>query len=66
MSCGGDGHILVSGKAADDLRHLSAWRGKLQYLGEYLAKNDWVQIWSLLDGPIGSSAPLDKTPRQSV
>lgn len=58
MSCGGGGHILVSGKAADDLRHLSAWRGKLRYLGEYSAKDDWVQVWSYLDGVIGNAAPL--------
>ncbi len=66
MSCGGGGHILVSGKAADDLRHLSAWRGKLRYLGEYSAKDDWVQVWSYLDGVIGNAAPLERTPRQSA
>jgi len=64
MSCGEDGHILVSGSAAELLRHLTAWKTKLQYLGEYLAKSDWVQIWNFQDGVIGNPAPPGKPSRQ--
>jgi class 3 adenylate cyclase/Tfp pilus assembly protein PilF len=64
MSCGGDGHILVSSSAAELLRPLSAWRGKLNYLGEYRAKSDWVAVWSFQDGAIGNSAPLEVHSRQ--
>ena len=63
MSCGEEGHILVSGEAAELLRHLSIWGGKLGYLGEYQAKRDGVRVWNFLDGDIGSSAPLTATPR---
>jgi class 3 adenylate cyclase len=58
MRCGEEGHILVSGEAAELLRHLSAWSDKLEYLGEYRAKRDAVRIWNFLDGDIGNPAPL--------
>jgi class 3 adenylate cyclase len=65
MSCGEEGHILVSGEAAELLRHLSAWSDKLEYLGEYRAKRDAVRIWNFLDGDIGNPAPL-KSARRTV
>jgi class 3 adenylate cyclase len=65
MSCGEEGHILVSGEAAELLRHLSAWSDKLEYLGEYRAKRDEVRIWNFLDGDIGNPAPL-KAPRRAA
>ena len=34
MSCGGDGHILLSDTAAESLRHLSEWRDKIHEVGE--------------------------------
>ena len=58
MSCGGGGHILVSGNAAEPLRSLSAWKGKLHDLGEFQAKKDRVLIWNYLDGEVGSAAPV--------
>jgi class 3 adenylate cyclase len=65
MSCGEEGHILVSGEAAELLRHLSVWSGKLEYLGEYRAKRDCIRVWNFLDGDIGNAAPL-KSPSRAV
>ena len=62
MSCGGEGHILLSGRVAESLRNLTAWKDKLRYLGEFRAKKDRVPVWSLVDGEIGSTAIL-KAPR---
>ena len=63
MSCGEEGHILVSSEAAELLRYLSAWSDKLEYLGEYRVKRDWVRIWNFLDGDIGNPLPLKVPPR---
>jgi len=63
MSCGEEGHLLLSGEAAELLGHLSAWSEKLEYLGEYRAKRDVVRIWNFLDGDIGNPAPLKIQPR---
>lgn len=65
MSCGEEGHILLSGEAAELLRHLSAFSDKLEYLGEYKAKRDWLRIWNYTDGNIGNPAPL-KVPSRSA
>lgn len=66
MSLGGDGHILVSSSVADSLQNLSAWQGKLKYLGEYRAKNNWVRIWNFTDGAAGSNAPLREMGRSTT
>jgi class 3 adenylate cyclase len=58
MDCGGNGHVLVSRDTAEQLRHLSAWKPRLHYLGEYRVKRDRLHIWSYLSGDIGSGAPL--------
>jgi hypothetical protein len=58
MSCGGDGHILLSDAIAGRLGGLEAWRGKLHDLGEYVAKNSIVHVWRFTDGAIGSTAAL--------
>jgi len=63
MSCGEEGHLLLSGEAAELLGHLSAWSEKLEYLGEYRAKRDVVRIWNFLDGDIGNPALLKIQPR---
>ena len=54
MSCGGDGHILLSENAAESLRHLSAWRDKIHEVGECQIKDGWIRVWNLVDGPIGN------------
>jgi TolB-like protein/class 3 adenylate cyclase/cytochrome c-type biogenesis protein CcmH/NrfG len=54
MSCGDEGHILVSDNAADSLRHLSAWRDKILNVGECQVKDGWIHVWNLVDGPIGN------------
>ncbi len=58
MSCGGSGHVLLTGTTAEQLRHLSAWKQGLHYLGEYRAKEDRLHVWSYRYGDIGSGAPL--------
>jgi len=54
MSCGGDGHILLSDTAAESLRHLSEWRDKIHEVGECQIKDGWIRVWNLVDGPIGN------------
>ena len=54
MSCGGAGHILLSNNVAESLRHLSAWRDKIQDVGECQVKDGWVHVWNLVDGAIGN------------
>ena len=56
MSCGTAGHILLSDHAAGPLRHLSAWRDKIQDIGDCQVKDGWVCVWNLVDGPIGNPA----------
>jgi hypothetical protein len=65
-SCGGDEHILVSESAAELLRHLTAWPGKLRYMGEYLAKSDWVQVWNFQDGVIGNPGDTKTSSAASI
>jgi hypothetical protein len=66
MSCGGDGHILISARLAESLRNLSEWKNKLKYLGEFRAKKDRVHIWSYVDGETGSTAPLKVPPWKAI
>ena len=63
MSCGSQGHILLSDSAAESLRHLSAWRDKIVEVGECQTKDGWVRVWNLVDGPIGNPAPPKKSKR---
>lgn len=63
MSCGEAGHILVSDQAAESLRHLSAWVGKIHEFGECQVKDGWLRVWNLVDGPIGNPALPKKSKR---
>ena len=63
MSCGGDGHILLSDNAAESLRHLSAWRDKIHDVGECQIKDGWIRVWNFVDGAIGN-AELPKKSRK--
>jgi tRNA A-37 threonylcarbamoyl transferase component Bud32 len=52
---GGEGHILISGAAADLLRQLSGWADKLHELGEVvLSPGLKVHLYNLCDGPLGN------------
>ena len=63
MSCGADGHILLSEHAAAPLGHLSAWRDKIQSIGDCKAKDGWIRVWNLVDGPIGNRSIPRKSRR---
>jgi hypothetical protein len=56
MSCGDEGHILLSDNVAELLRHLSGWRDKIQKIGSCQIKDGWINVWSLVDGPVGNGA----------
>jgi class 3 adenylate cyclase len=56
MSCGGAGHILLSGLAADPLRHLSRWDDRLHDAGVCRVKDGTVHVWSLHDAEVGNAA----------
>ena len=64
MSCGGQGHILLSDTAAESLRHLSEWQGKIHELGECQAKDGWVRVWNFVDGTVGNAAVPAKSKRR--
>jgi TolB-like protein/class 3 adenylate cyclase/Tfp pilus assembly protein PilF len=66
MSCGTVGHILLSEQSAESLRHLSAWRDKIQSIGECQVKDGWIRVWDLVDGPIGNPAIPRKSRRYAV
>ena len=66
MSCGAAGHILLSEQAAESLRHLSAWRDKIQDLGECQVKDGWLRVWNLVDGPVGNPAIPQKSRRYAL
>jgi TolB-like protein/Tfp pilus assembly protein PilF/class 3 adenylate cyclase len=63
MSCGAAGHILLSEHAAESLRHLSAWRDKIQNIGDCQVKDGWIKVWNLVDGPVGNPAVPQKSRR---
>jgi TolB-like protein/class 3 adenylate cyclase/Tfp pilus assembly protein PilF len=63
MSCGAAGHILLSEHAAESLRHLSAWRDKIQNIGECRVKDGWIKVSNLVDGPVGNPAFPEKSRR---
>jgi TolB-like protein/class 3 adenylate cyclase len=63
MSCGSDGHILLSDNVAESLRHLSVWRDKIYEVGDCQVKDGWIGIWNLVDGPIGNPALPKKSKR---
>ena len=56
MSCGDEGHILLSDNVAESLRHLSAWQDKIHDVGRCQVKDGWMHVWNLVDGPVGNPA----------
>jgi len=67
MSCGGAGDILLTRNAADLVRNLSAWQGKLHHVGERRAKRDVLDVWSYSDGSVGNGAtkpPVERAKRK--
>jgi class 3 adenylate cyclase len=53
MSCGGEGHILLSESVAESLKALSTWRNKIQDVGLCQVKDGWTHVWNFVDGSIG-------------
>ncbi len=58
MSCGSDRHILLTRNAADLLRNLEAFAGKLYLLGEHDVKKDKIEVWTFVDGMVGNATKL--------
>lgn len=56
MSCGADGHILLSDNVGESLSHLTAWQGKIHAAGECQVKDGWIRVWNFTDGTIGNPA----------
>src|SRR6476660_8802232 len=55
MDCGDAGHILVSGRVAEDLEHYPRWRPYLHPLGECEVKHGHkVSLVNFYDGEIGN------------
>ena len=57
MDCGDAGHILLSRRVADDLKHYPRWRGSLHSLGETAVKHGvQIDLVNFYDGEIGNAA----------
>ncbi|HVF48087.1 MAG TPA: hypothetical protein VNA17_11010 [Pyrinomonadaceae bacterium] len=55
MDCGGDGHILISRRVADDLEQFRKWREMLHDLGETRVKHDQpIHVVNLYDDEVGN------------
>src|SRR6202795_1805330 len=63
MSCGDEGHILLSENVAESLRNLSMWRDKIQPVGDGRVKEGWMRVWNLVDSAIGNPALPKKSKR---
>ena len=63
MSCGDEGHILLSDNVAESLRNLSEWHDKIHEVGECKAKDGWMRVWSLIADSIGNSDLPHKSKR---
>jgi TolB-like protein/Flp pilus assembly protein TadD len=58
MDCGNAGHILVSKRAADDLRELAQWRPMLHDLGAFEVKHGVkLALFNLYSDEIGNPEP---------
>ncbi len=67
MDCGDAGHILLSGRAADDLGQHAQWQAQLHDLGEAEVKHGVrVRVVSLYRGEAGNAALPQKLRRQRL
>ncbi len=58
MDCGGAGHILLSRRVADDLKHYARWRPYLHEMGDFEVKHgDVISIVNFYDDEIGNPTP---------
>src|SRR6516162_3151882 len=58
MDCGDAGHILLSRRVADDLKHYARWRPYLHEVGEYEVKHgDVISIVNFYDDEVGNPMP---------
>jgi serine/threonine protein kinase len=66
MDCGEAGHILLSKSIGDVVRELSAWRGRVRYLGECEVKHgEKVQVYNLHFDEVGNPNPPQKLQKKS-
>ena len=67
MDCGDAGHILLSGRAADDLAQHAKWKAQLHEIGEAEVKHGVrVRIFNLYDGEVGNAQLPQKLRRQRL
>jgi TolB-like protein/Tfp pilus assembly protein PilF len=58
MDCGDAGHILLSRRVADDLKHYARWRPYLHEVGDYEVKHgDVISIVNFYDDEVGNPMP---------
>ncbi len=61
MDCGDAGHILVSQRAADDLKHYARWRPYLHEVGEYEVKHgEIISVVNFYDDKVGNPSRSQK------
>jgi TolB-like protein/tetratricopeptide (TPR) repeat protein len=58
MDCGDAGHILLSRRVADDLKHYARWRPYLHEVGDYEVKHgEVISIVNFYDDEVGNPTP---------
>jgi TolB-like protein/tetratricopeptide (TPR) repeat protein len=67
MDCGDAGHILLSRRVADDLKHYARWQPYLHEVGEYEVKHgEVISIVNFYSDEVGNPSPPQKNPRKGT
>src|SRR5262244_2110935 len=67
MNCGDAGHILLSKRVADDLKHYARWRPYLHDVGEYEVKHgEVISVVNFYSDEVGNPSPPQKSPRKGT
>lgn len=67
MDCGDAGHILLSRRVADDLKHYARWQPYLHEAGEYEVKHgEVISIFNFYNGEIGNADPPKNRRQQRI
>ena len=67
MDCGDAGHILLSRRVADDLKHYARWRPYLHEVGEYEVKHgEIISIVNFYGDGVGNPSAPKNSPRKGT
>jgi TolB-like protein/tetratricopeptide (TPR) repeat protein len=67
MDCGDAGHILLSRRVADDLKHYARWRPYLHEVGDYEVKHgEIISIVNFYSDEVGNPTAPKNSPRKGT